>query len=124
MNDGIPELAGLDIYRDVPLSEIKARTDKIINAYIQAKSQLMDGQKMPKRFKDYGKIYCDSKNVRVLMAFLRQAARQTNAAILCKKWAALKMGVLLPTPHTGSLFKPNSQSTQNKMDTKFRDIIK
>ena len=87
------ELAGLDIYRDVPLSEIKARTDKIINAYIQAKSQLMDGQKMPKRFKDYGEnLLCDSENVRVLMAFLRQAARQTNAAILCKKMGCAKDG--------------------------------
>ena len=87
------ELAGLDIYRDVPLAEIKARTDTIVKAYMQTKSKLPDGQRMPKRFTDYGdSLLCDSENVRVLMAFLRQAARQTNAAILCKKMGCAKEG--------------------------------
>lgn len=89
------ELAGLDIHRDVPLQEIKARTDTIVKAYVQTKSQLLDGQRMPRRLMDYGdSLVCDSENVRVLMAFLRQAARQTNAAILCKKMGCAKEGRL------------------------------
>lgn len=87
------KLAGLDIYQDVPLSEIKAQTDKIVEAYIHTKSQLRLGQRMPKRFLDYGdSLLCDRGNVRVLMAFLRQAARQENAAILCKKMGCAKEG--------------------------------
>ena len=62
------ELAGLDIYRDVPLAEIKARTDTIVKAYMQTKSKLPDGQRMPKRFTDYGdSLLGDSENVRVLI---------------------------------------------------------
>ena len=87
------KLAGLDIYQDVPLSEIKAQTDNIVEAYIQTKSQLRDEKRMPKRFMEYGdSLLCDRENVRVLMAFLRQAARQINAAILCKKMGCAKEG--------------------------------
>ena len=87
------QLAGLDVHHDVPLADIKARTNTIIKAYIEKKLHVANGQKMPKRFKDYGdNLLCNSENVRVLMAFLRQAARQTNAAILCKKMGCAKDG--------------------------------
>ena len=88
------ELAGLDVHRDVPLAEIKARRDSIVKAYLIMKTQFADsGEKLPKRFMDYGEnLSGNSENVRNLMAFLRQAARQANAAILCKKMGCVKDG--------------------------------
>ena len=87
------QLAGLDVHRDVPLEEISARKAELVEAYSMAKMESeMSGKKLPKRFLDYGENLTNTENVRNLMAFLRQAARQANAAILCKKMGYAKDG--------------------------------
>ena len=87
------QLAGLDMHRDVPLEEISARRAKVVEAYLVAKMESdKSGKKLPKRFSDYGDNLSHTDNVRSLMAFLRQAARQANAAILCKKMGYAKDG--------------------------------
>ena len=85
------KLAGLDVHRDVPLAEIRERRDKIVQAYLLMKAE--SEKKLPKRFVEYGEnIVKDVGNTRALMAFLRQVARQANAAILCKKTGCAKEG--------------------------------
>ena len=78
------QLAGLDVHRDVPLEEISARKAELVEAYSTAKIESdKSGKKLPKRFLDYGENLTNTENIRNLMAFLRQAAHQANAAILC-----------------------------------------
>ena len=87
------QLAGLDVHRDVPLEDITAREAELVEAYLVAKMESdKTGKKLPKRFSDYWENLSYTDNVRNLMAFLRQAARQANAAILCKEMGYAKDG--------------------------------
>ena len=89
------QLAGLDVLRDVPREDITAREAELVEAYLVAKMESdKTGKKLPKRFSDYWENLSYTDNVRNLMAFLREAARQANAnaAILCKKMGYAKDG--------------------------------